>query len=399
MHARGGGMKILIAMASSSGQLSGVQRHAINLARCLLTRDEVAEVHLVAAPWQQEFVYDSTPRGDRRLRVQVAPIGNHTLSRNLWFYAQLPKLATRLEVNVVHLAYPVPVKVAGFHCPTVVSLHDLYPYDIPENFGFPKVMVNRAILGHCLRAVDAIACVSQSTFEGLKVREPRLTQKKARVIYNSVEPPIEPLVPVPEVQGVPFLLCVAQHRRNKNILLALRVFERLLRAGRLDPGTRLLIVGIPGPETRAIRDFLALTGLTKSVSLTNGILDAQLQWCYRNCRLLFAPSSIEGFGLPVAEALQAGCRVVCSDISAFRELKNGACCYVPLGPQEGERFAEAIQSVFHQAPPAPIVLPQLSGRVIADEYVRLYRSLLPAQVVSEETCRGPIISAGERQRL
>jgi hypothetical protein len=49
-------MKVLIALASSSGQLSGVQRHAINLARCLLTREEVTHVHLVVAPWQLEIV-------------------------------------------------------------------------------------------------------------------------------------------------------------------------------------------------------------------------------------------------------------------------------------------------------------------------------------------------------
>jgi len=49
-------MKIVIALASSSGQLSGVQRHAINLAHCLISRPEVTEVHLVAAPWQESFV-------------------------------------------------------------------------------------------------------------------------------------------------------------------------------------------------------------------------------------------------------------------------------------------------------------------------------------------------------
>ena len=49
-------MKIVIALTSSSGQLSGVQRHAINLARCLLTRQEITAVHLISAPWQQEFV-------------------------------------------------------------------------------------------------------------------------------------------------------------------------------------------------------------------------------------------------------------------------------------------------------------------------------------------------------
>src|SRR5271170_3769431 len=98
-------MKIVIALASSSGQLSGVQRHAISLASCLLTRPEIEAIHLVAAPWQQEFVQDSAPVDEMRLHLHSALIGNDSLSRNLWFYTQLPRLAKQLEADIVHLAY------------------------------------------------------------------------------------------------------------------------------------------------------------------------------------------------------------------------------------------------------------------------------------------------------
>src|ERR1700691_2232042 len=161
-------MKVLVPLASSSGQMSGVPRHAINLTRCLLTRDEIVEVHLVTAPWQRDFVQDALPHGDARLHLHTVQIGNSAWSRNLWFYAELPKLAAQTDAGIIHLAYPVPVQRGAFHCPTVVTLHDLYPYDIPENFGFPKGIFNRAVLRRCLRMVDAIACVSHSTFSRLK---------------------------------------------------------------------------------------------------------------------------------------------------------------------------------------------------------------------------------------
>jgi hypothetical protein len=48
-------MKVYIALAARSGHLHGVPRHAINLARCLLGRREVTEVHLVAAPWMPGY--------------------------------------------------------------------------------------------------------------------------------------------------------------------------------------------------------------------------------------------------------------------------------------------------------------------------------------------------------
>jgi glycosyltransferase involved in cell wall biosynthesis len=371
-------LKIVIALTSSSGQLSGVQRHAINLARCLLTRQEITAVHLIAAPWQQEFVYDAAPRNDARLQLHTAPIRNNSLSRNAWYYLELPRIASHLQADLVHLGYPTPLRKGSYYCPTVVTLHDLYPYDVPENFGFPKVLFNQLVLRQCLQMVDAIACVSQTTLARLQAIEPRLALAKAVVIYNSVEPlaQVSAWSPLPQWNGEPFLLCVAQHRRNKNILFLLRVFEGLLRTGKLRPQTRLVIVGIPGPETNAILRFLAEANIAERVVLLNGISEEELQWCYRNCELLLAPSLMEGFGLPVAEALLAGCPVICSDIPPFRELGGNRCVYIPLNDMAEHAFADAICAGIHERRSEPIALPQLSAPIIAEQYLQLYRSLL-----------------------
>ena len=394
-------MKVVIALASSSGQLSGVQRHAINLARALLTRQEVTDVHLVAAPWQQKFVQDAAPRNDARLKLHISRIGNNALSRNLWFYGALPKLAAELEADIVHLAYPVPISKRAFHCPTVVTLHDMYPYDIPENFGFPKVLFNRAVLRTCLGSVDAIACVSRSTLSRLGSIYPNFIPRRIAVIPNSVElsKHSSEAQQAPHWGGKPFLLCVSQHRENKNILLALQVFERLLRLRDIPSVTRLVLIGIPGPETSAIRQFIGCSDLKENVVMLSGILDAELQWCYRNCALLLAPSKFEGFGLPVAEALLAGCRVVCSDIPAFRELAESSCHYVPLGPGQINAFAEAVRSVFYQASPKPIALPKLTAAAIGDAYIRLYLScrLTPTENTSSD--HASIASQRQRQPI
>lgn len=386
-------MKVVIALTSSSGQLSGVQRHAINLARCLLTREEITAVHLIAAPWQRDFVHDTAPCDDTRLRLHTARVRNTSLSRNMWYYTGLPRVAAQLDADVVHLGYPTPLHRGAYHCPTVVTLHDLYPYDAPENFGFPKVLFNQLVLRRCLQAVDAIACVSKSTLARLEGLEPRLALAKAVVIYNCVEsqPRLSTSSPLPRWNGEPFLLCVAQHRRNKNILFLLRVFERLLRAGRVADGTRLVIVGIHGPETIAILRYLAQAKIADHVVLLNGLSEEQLQWCYCNSELLLAPSLIEGFGLPVAEALLAGCRVICSDIPAFRELGGDDCLYIPLNATAERAFADAVCVAMRERPRRPVALPQLAAPFIAEQYLQLYRSLLfPASTVAVPPIRATI---------
>jgi glycosyltransferase involved in cell wall biosynthesis len=390
-------MKVVIALTSSSGQLSGVQRHAINLARCLLTRDEITAVHLIAAPWQQDFVRDAAPRTDARLHLHTASVRNNSFSRNLWYYAKLPRLAARLDADIVHLAYPTPMARNAYHCPTVVTLHDLYPYDVPANFGFPKVLFNQLVLHRCLRMVDAIACVSNSTLARLEGIEPRLALAKAAVIHNCVAPQsrVSATSPLPNWSGEPFLLCVAQHRRNKNLLFLLQVFERLLRTRAVARGTRLVIVGIPGPETNAILHFIAVTGIADRVVLLNGLSDEELQWCYRNSALLLAPSFIEGFGLPVAEALLAGCQVICSDIAAFREVGADRCLYIPLDAQAEQTFCEVVCAAMGQPSPQPVALPQLSASFIAEQYLQLYRSLLYPTSACDAPALGASVPASE----
>jgi glycosyltransferase involved in cell wall biosynthesis len=375
-------VKIVIAAASFASNISGLQRHAFNVTRCLLPQPEIAELHLVVAPWQRALVQRAGLGPDPRLTVHVAEMGHSSLSRNLWYYRRLPELAFELQADLVHFTYPMPVNRAAFRCPTVVTLHDLYPYEIPMNFGFPKFLFNRAVLQQCLRSADAIACVSQITATRLKQYVSTSVCQKAIRIYNCVEP--EPSAaarsPIHSLQDDPFLLCIAQHRRNKNIPLLIRTFDRLLHSGQIGPQTQLAVIGIGGPETDNIHQLISNSGLTHKVHLLEGLSEAELQWCYRQCEMLVAPSITEGFGLPVAEALLAGCRIICSDIPAHREVGDGHCRFVSLQENAEENLAAAIVSALHYPKPQPMLLPKLSVPVLAEEYVELYRKLTTSTV-------------------
>jgi glycosyltransferase involved in cell wall biosynthesis len=375
-------MKILVAAASFSSQISGLQRHAFNVVRCLLQLQEISAVHLVVAPWQRTLVEDAGFGPDSRLTVHIAEMEQSSLSRNLWYYRELPALAARVRADVVHLTYPMPVDGASFSCPTVVTLHDLYPYEIPRNFGFPKWIFNRLVLQQCLRNVDSIACVSDVTDILLRRYVPQATFQKATRIYNCVEP--EPFCavesPIPGWLGEPFLLCVAQHRRNKNIPLLLRTFDRLLRRKEIDPNTQLVVIGISGPESRRIYRQVSDLHLDERVHFLEGLSEPELQWCYGRCEALVTPSITEGFGLPVAEALLAGCRVVCSDIPAFREVGGDQCRFVDLAGNAEEALAGAIVTTLQQPAKAPMALPQFSSSLLATQYLGLYRGLIASAV-------------------
>jgi glycosyltransferase involved in cell wall biosynthesis len=371
-------VNILIAAASFAPSMSGLQRHALNVARCLLPAPEISTVHLVIAPWQRKYVYESGFSTDGRLVTHVAEMNRSSVGRNLWYYCRLPEMAARLKADVVHLSYPMPIKPSAFSCPTLVTLHDLYPYEIPANFGFPKFIFNRIVLQQRLRRVNAIACVSDTTLMRLKQYAPAGVWEKAVRIYNCVgaEPVSAATSPIPGWRGERFLLCVAQHRRNKNIRVLVRAFHRILRAGKVAPDMKLVVIGITGPETRNIRRLVTLLNISESICFLEGVSEPELQWCYSQCDAVVAPSITEGFGLPIAEALLAGCRIVCSDIPAFREIGDRQCRFVALDRNVEKMLGEAIVTTIGEPKPMPKPLHRFSAPVLMMQYLNVYRALI-----------------------
>src|SRR5713101_313351 len=221
-------MNLLITATSSATGPSGICRHAYNLVRCAASRGEVLQVSLALGKWQELYVRNSFSLESIRVSIVSVDISNDAFARNMWYLRELPKLADEVSADIVHLSFPVPSRRNVMRCPVVVSLHHLYPYDERNNCGFPKVFFNRVFLQQCLKEVDCVACVSETTLSRLKVRFPRFAHRKSVVVHNCVT--IGSNQPVsPAGKRYKFALIIAQHRANKNIPLALKAFEELLR--------------------------------------------------------------------------------------------------------------------------------------------------------------------------
>jgi glycosyltransferase involved in cell wall biosynthesis len=365
-------MNLLITAISSATGPSGICRHAYNLVRCAASRNEVLQITLALGSWQESYFKASFDFEEILVKIVFFDIPNDAFASNMWYLRELPKLAEEVAADIVHLSFPVPIRRNVMRCPVVVSLHDLYPYDEPGNFGFPKAFFNRVFLQQCLKEVDCVACVSETTLSRLKMRFPRFAHRKSVVVHNCVT--IDSNKPVvPSGKRRKFALMVAQHRANKNIPLALRAFEKLLQRGRIDEHLSLLLVGNHGPETAAIRSLIKQQSLEASVELIERVSDGELRWLYANCEFLMVPSSMEGFGLPIVEGLFCGCRVVCSDIPSFREIGGDACHYFDLHAEsDSSAMVEAICNALAEPARPAKRLARFLIENVAEEYMALY---------------------------
>jgi glycosyltransferase involved in cell wall biosynthesis len=368
-------MNLLITAVSSATGPSGICRHAYNLVRCAASRGEVQRITLAIGKWQEVYFRKSFNLEATGTTIVSVDISNDAFARNMWYLRELPQLANDIAADIVHLSFPAPIRQSRMQCPVVVSLHDLYPYDEPNNFGFPKVFFNRVFLQQCLKEVDCVACVSETTLSRLKARFPRFAHRKAVVVRNCVTiDSIEPTLPLGQ-QGE-FVLLVAQHRANKNIPLAINAFEQMLKRKLIDQHTSLLLIGNRGPETAVIFSLIEQRLLQEKVKLIDGVTDGELRWLYENCELLVVPSSMEGFGLPVVEGLFCGSRIVCSDIPTFREVGEDACQYFDLHAKSASSaMVEAICSALTQPARPAKRLDRFFLETIAREYAALYSRL------------------------
>jgi glycosyltransferase involved in cell wall biosynthesis len=374
-------MHVLISALHRPAKPTGVCRHAVNLARCLVDTDQASKITLVVGEWQRQYFETTFDLGSDKIDLVYINIKNSSVVRNSWFMWGLPKLANNIHPDLVHLSFPLPFDRSRFSCPVVSTIHDLYPYECPENFGKFQAFFNRFFLKKCIEQSNGIACVSQTTFDRLKFFFPDLpADQLATVIYNVVDfDRVEPKIPalLTGKENTPFLLGVGQHRKNKNLDILIDAYAFLLTTSQIDPAINLVIVGSNGPETENLRRQIHSLKLQSKVQLLGSIDDRELCWLYQHCKAFAAPSAIEGFCLPLAEAIHLSCPVVCTDIPILREIGSSDCIYFQLQGDPIQNLALAILEVIqHPRSFARHQSSQFSKPVISQQYFQFYSSIL-----------------------
>jgi glycosyltransferase involved in cell wall biosynthesis len=302
-------------------------------------------------------------------------IANTSLERNRWFVFGLPEIAKAYRPDIVHFGFPIPVIGSRFSCPVVVTVHDLYPYDYSESFGHLDGFCKRRFFEQCMKRCDAVISVSESTRSALTRRFPRLSSRvPVRVVYNYAD--FEPFAESPAGNQRPFLLTVAQHQPNKRLDLLLEAFARLRISGRISHEFELLVVGSEGSQSESLRKLARALNLDACVHWLPPVSDRRLAWLYQSCQAFVASSCIEGFCLPLLEALFFNCRTVASDIPVFHEIAGEIPVYFDIAHDPVNGLASAIVRSLSRAPSGQPDKPHFSRGNTASECFSLYSLLL-----------------------
>jgi glycosyltransferase involved in cell wall biosynthesis len=171
-----------------------------------------------------------------------------------------------------------------------------------------------------LQRSQGLVCVSEATRIALLNQYPELSKNRVRVIHHAVDPAFRGYDMPVRTRFSPRILFVGQRRGYKNFSLlldALRTYEHRQEI-------ELVIAGGGELEREEMRNLQEAGICYCTFPRPN---DETLALLYRDAMCLAYPSTQEGFGLPVVEAMASGCPVLCSDIPVLHEVGGDAVLY------------------------------------------------------------------------
>jgi glycosyltransferase involved in cell wall biosynthesis len=310
------------------GVVGGSETYAVKLLDRLADRDDV-DVTAFALP---SFV-EAYPELAVKMRTTTAPMsgGRQVVRRVGVENAWLPRKINAALLDVTHhLGGVIPPLCRGT---SAVTVHDLQYLEYPQYFSEAKRRYLKASQGPSLKRADVVMAISDFT------RRDILEHFDIDVSKVVVTPPVVSEAPhigdadrhaVRESLGLQgdFVLYPAATYPHKNHLMLVRAFAAVA----AEHDVTLVLTGATGAgawgsafSTQGEIAVLAeKLGVADKVRMLGYLPREQLLALYAEATMLAFPSRFEGFGLPVVEAMAAGCPVLAADATALPELVEGA---------------------------------------------------------------------------
>jgi len=282
--------------------------------------------HLKLAPWGPHS--DSSTRGswNRLVRKQLL----------------MPIMLRRKDFDLVHdTNHNAPFLLPSTYA-RVVTLYDLIPLILPEGLSRRRLEHLTLIRLIAMRA-DHIVTLSECSKRDI-IRLYGIRPEQITAISLAADERFRPATEL-EVEEArrackltgKYVLHVGAFEPRKNLVTLVEAFR--LAAPQL-PDSSLVTIGRLRPGDQQRLQALLPLNLQDRVKTLGFVEDQYLAGLYSGADALVYPSSYEGFGLPVLEAMRCGTPVITSSVSSLPEVAGDAALIV--NPTDAGDIARAL---------------------------------------------------------
>jgi len=289
----------------------------------------------------------SKGESDPTLRTAGAGFGPYPL----WEQFSLPRMLARHGCRILLAPYNTAPVLLPRRVSLVLVIHDLIFLEPIQNLGLSRSVYQsagrfyrRAVISPAVRRAQHVLTVSEYTKQQILQRY-SIPSDKIRVIPNSLG--LEWF----DHQGAcshreKVIFMVSGEAPSKNLACALEAFA-LYRRQVSHQQHVLRIAGVKSSahaRFRAIASRLQIEGAVEFLPYLN---EAELREQYRKAELFLMPSLMEGFGIPVLEAMASGTPVAVSNVTSLPEVAGPAAQY--FDPRDPREMASTIAAVLQDS--------------------------------------------------
>jgi len=269
--------------------------------------------------------------------------------KSIWRSFSWGKIIEEEGIEIFHgLSGELPLISKKKNTRYVLTVHDLIFYRYPQFYKLIDRIIYKRKLKYSCRIADSILAVSEQTKSDL-TEFLKIDPQKISVIYQNCQdqfyerPRPEILESTKALYSLPdrYLLYVGTIEPRKNALELIQAFQKIQEPGLRDLG--LVIVGKKTNYWEELNHYVLEHQLEKKVFFYHGIKSTILPHFFQLAEIFVYPSSFEGFGIPILEALVSGTPVITSKGSCFREAGGEGSIYID--PKNISEFSQTIISL------------------------------------------------------
>lgn len=225
----------------------------------------------------------------------------------------------------------------------VLTIHDLQHEFFPQFFSHRDRLLRRVRWRPSARAADHVVTISEfsrrTICERFDLPGERVTAVPLAMRKTLELDPARAKLPAEIAGSGPWVLYPASPLPAKNHV---RLLEALaLHRDRSKDDLRLVLIGPTMHSWEPVEQAIAAHGLEQRVIRLGHVDEATLAAMYERTAGLIFPSLFEGFGLPVLEAMAAGCPVALSDAGSLPEIAGGVGH--GFSPEDTEQIAAGLE--------------------------------------------------------
>ncbi|SOT40912.1 Glycosyl transferase, group 1 [Burkholderia cenocepacia] len=242
-----------------------------------------------------------------------------------------------------HLRYYATMKRRKIR--PVFMVHDLIPLTHAEYCRPGVGTIHRLRIHTALQHAAGLIANSEATLASLHAEAHDAGLPTPPSVVAKLAPGVESATSTSPPLREPYFVMLGTIEPRKNHWFILHVWRRLVeQLGREAP--KLVIVGRRGWECENVVDMLErCMPLRDSVIEESDCSDERLLAWLQHARALLFPSFVEGYGMPLVEALTLGVPVLASDLPVFHEIAADSPDYID--PLDGPGWLARIHAYSH----------------------------------------------------